>query len=237
MRISPRSSAKLAEDLIFARQPDALARLIAAFEGVNASDERAGSDSRHAARGTHPLAHPAPQTGARIEEDIDALMAERLRAAGVSGDGPIPNADSRRAVDVLNNVLLPAMKEVGEKFGTGELILPFVLQSAEVMKRAVTRRSAIWTARKARPKASSCWPRSTATCMTSARIWSKTILANNGFTVIDLGKQVPVGTIVEKAEEEKADAIGLSALLVSTSKADAAGNPGTAPRGDAHSRC
>ena len=45
-----------------------------------------------------------------------------------------------------------------------------------------------------------------------------TILTNNGYTVIDLGKQVPVNTIIEKAVEERADAIGLSALLVSTSK-------------------
>ena len=46
----------------------------------------------------------------------------------------------------------------------------------------------------------------------------KTILRNNGYTVFDLGKQVPVNTIVEKAQEVDADAIGLSALLVSTSK-------------------
>src|SRR5205814_5286527 len=45
-----------------------------------------------------------------------------------------------------------------------------------------------------------------------------TILSNNGYTVYDLGKQVPVNTIIEKAQEVGADAIGLSALLVSTSK-------------------
>src|SRR5256712_4882809 len=44
---------------------------------------------------------------------------------------------TRSAVGVINTVLLPAMKEVGDRFGAGELILPFVLQSAEVMKRAV----------------------------------------------------------------------------------------------------
>ena len=74
------------------------------------------------------------------------------------------------AVDVLNTVLLPAMKEVGDKFGSGELILPFVLQSAEVMKKAVAQLEQL--PREARPtsaRAASCSRPCTATCTTSAR--------------------------------------------------------------------
>jgi 5-methyltetrahydrofolate--homocysteine methyltransferase len=69
-------------------------------------------------------------------------------------------------------VLLPAMKEVGDKFGAGELILPFVLQSAEVMKRAVARLENYLEKKEGRRRARSCWPRCSATCTTSASRWS-----------------------------------------------------------------
>ena len=72
------------------------------------------------------------------------------------------------AVPTLNEVLLPAMKEVGDKFGAGELILPFVLQSAEVMKRAVARSRTTSTASRATRRARSCSRPSSATCTTSA---------------------------------------------------------------------
>ena len=64
-----------------------------------------------------------------------------------------------------------------------------------------------------------------------------TILSNNGYTVFDLGKQVPVNTIIDKAIEVSADAIGLSALLVSTSQADAALRAGARQARHARSRC
>ena len=63
-----------------------------------------------------------------VEADIDEIIAR----------DPRPLTRHEAAVEVLNTVLLPAMKEVGDKFGSGELILPFVLQSAEVMKKAVS---------------------------------------------------------------------------------------------------
>jgi len=63
-----------------------------------------------------------------IENDIDLILAEREESTSIG----------QKAVGVLNQVLLPAMKEVGDRFGSGELILPFVLQSAEVMKKAVS---------------------------------------------------------------------------------------------------
>jgi 5-methyltetrahydrofolate--homocysteine methyltransferase len=142
-----------------------------------------------------------------VEADIDEVLGSRG-----------PGSRSAGAVDLLNNVLLPAMKEVGDKFGAGELILPFVLQSAEVMKRAVAHLEQFLERREGVSKG----------CIVLATVYGdvhdigknlvKTILSNNGYTVHDLGKQVPATVIIDTAIEVEADAIGLSALLVSTSK-------------------
>ncbi|MEX2569868.1 MAG: methionine synthase [Gemmatimonadota bacterium] len=122
------------------------------------------------------------------------------------------------AVPVLNQVLLPAMKEVGDKFGAGELILPFVLQSAEVMKKAVGRLETYLEKKEGQTKGRVVLATVYGDVHDIGKNLVNTILTNNGYTVFDLGKQVPVNTILEKAEEVGADAIGLSALLVSTSK-------------------
>src|SRR6187549_1932066 len=121
-------------------------------------------------------------------------------------------------VRVLNDVLLPAMKEVGDKFGAGELILPFVLQSAEVMKRAVARLENYLDRIEGHTKGKVVIATVFGDVHDIGKSLVNTILTNNGYTVVDLGKQVPVDTIIDAAIEEKADAIGLSALLVSTSK-------------------
>jgi 5-methyltetrahydrofolate--homocysteine methyltransferase len=121
-------------------------------------------------------------------------------------------------VDVLNTVLLPAMKDVGDKFGAGELILPFVLQSAEVMKKAVAHLERYLERTEGYTKGRVVLATVFGDVHDIGKNLVNTILANNGYTVYDLGKQVPLNTIIEKALEVKADAIGLSALLVSTSK-------------------
>ena len=122
------------------------------------------------------------------------------------------------AVPTLNNVLLPAMKEVGDKFGAGELILPFVLQSAEVMKRAVAQLENYLEKMEGHTKGKVVIATVFGDVHDIGKSLVNTILTNNGYTVIDLGKQVPVDTIINAAIENEADAIGLSALLVSTSK-------------------
>jgi 5-methyltetrahydrofolate--homocysteine methyltransferase len=122
------------------------------------------------------------------------------------------------AVHTLNNVLLPAMKEVGDKFGAGELILPFVLQSAEVMKKTVAHLENYLEKMEGVTKGTVVIATVYGDVHDIGKNLVKTILANNGYTVIDLGKQVPAETIITKAVEVKATAIGLSALLVSTSK-------------------
>lgn len=122
------------------------------------------------------------------------------------------------AVHTLNNVLLPAMKEVGDKFGAGELILPFVLQSAEVMKKTVAHLENYLEKMEGVTKGTVVIATVYGDVHDIGKNLVKTILANNGYTVLDLGKQVPAETIITKAVEVNATAIGLSALLVSTSK-------------------
>ncbi len=149
-----------------------------------------------------PFPSPAPEGG-------------RAPAPPPAGEGPGVGA---AAVHVLNHVLLPAMKEVGDKFGAGELILPFVLQSAEVMKRAVARLETYLERAEGASKGRLVLATVYGDVHDIGKNLVKTILSNNGYEVIDLGKQVPAETILQAAEEHRADAIGLSALLVSTSK-------------------
>ncbi len=122
------------------------------------------------------------------------------------------------AVPTLNDVLLPAMKEVGDKFGAGELILPFVLQSAEVMKRAVAQLEKYLDKLEGYTKGTVVIATVFGDVHDIGKSLVNTILTNNGYTVVDLGKQVPISNILDAAVEHNATAIGLSALLVSTSK-------------------
>ncbi|GIW09525.1 MAG: methionine synthase [Dehalococcoidia bacterium] len=192
---------ELADDLIFDRRPDALARFIAHFEQVTALTSGSASD---------------PTAGMSAEEKIHWQILHRKKD-GI--EALIDEALSRHTpVEVLNEVLLPAMKEVGEKFGAGELILPFVLQSAEVMKRAVAHLEQYLEKQEGVTKGKVVLATVYGDVHDIGKNLVDTILTNNGYTVYNLGKQVPVTTIIERALEVGADAIGLSALLVSTSK-------------------
>jgi 5-methyltetrahydrofolate--homocysteine methyltransferase len=145
----------------------------------------------------------------RKKEGVEGLVDSAIEGRGGGNEA---------AVQVLNGVLLPAMKEVGDKFGTGELILPFVLQSAEVMKKAVSRLETYLDQLDGQTKGVVVLATVYGDVHDIGKNLVGTILSNNGYTVHDLGKQVPVNRVIEKAEEVGADAIGLSALLVSTSK-------------------
>src|SRR6478609_1864839 len=116
---------ELADDLIFDRRPDALERCIAHFEDADVVAAQQDDPFEGLATDERLHAKILHRTREGVEDDIDTALDER------------GGRDNDRAVDVLNNVLLPAMKDVGDRFGAGELILPFVLQSAEVMKRSV----------------------------------------------------------------------------------------------------
>jgi 5-methyltetrahydrofolate--homocysteine methyltransferase len=198
----PEDQRKIANDLIFNTDPDALPRFIQYFE------------------------QNAVELSSRAEEDPTATMtaeeAVHWQIVHRKKDGVERLIDEcltrQDAVGVLNNVLLPAMKEVGDKFGAGELILPFVLQSAEVMKKTVGYLEQFMDRIEGASKGIVVLATVYGDVHDIGKNLVKTILSNNGYTVHDLGKQVPANTIIEKAVEYNADAIGLSALLVSTSK-------------------
>lgn len=194
---------ELSNDLIFNTREDALQRFIEYFSKVEGTGQGA-------------VEKEDPTAGMTNDQKIHWMIVHRkkegiedvLDAAGVR----------EQPVRLLNEVLLPAMKEVGDKFGAGELILPFVLQSAEVMKKAVKHLEQFLERKEGYTKGKVVLATVYGDVHDIGKSLVNTILSNNGYTVYDLGKQVPVNTIIEKALEVEADAIGLSALLVSTSK-------------------
>jgi 5-methyltetrahydrofolate--homocysteine methyltransferase len=221
---------KLAEDLIFNRHPNALADLITYFEGAKVVTgggpvKRVEVDpSWEASKRCHFRIVNRLKEG--IEDDVVQAIADRLKGGKDTKDGGgqlVLRASSKEAaheaaVETLNEVLLPAMKEVGDKFGAGELILPFVLKSAECMKTAVAELEKYLIKQEGVSKGKLVICTVYGDVHDIGKNLVKTILVNNGYTVYDLGKQVPLQKILEKISEVNADAVGLSALLVSTSK-------------------
>src|SRR5947209_7661546 len=198
----PEEERELADDLVFNRRDDALERFIAHFESKGEEAEEAGAGD--------------PTAGMEPEEALHFQILRRKKD-GVE-DWIDKSVEKIGAVPTLNDVLLPAMKEVGDKFGAGELILPFVLQSAEVMKRAVAQLERYLDKLEGYTKGNVVLATVFGDVHDIGKSLVNTILTNNGYTVIDLGKQVPIQTILDAAVEHDATAIGLSALLVSTSK-------------------
>ena len=197
----PTEERELADDLVFNRREDALERFIAHFES----------------KGPEEAAESANPTEGMEPEEALHFHILRRKKEGVE-DWIDASVEKIGAVPTLNEVLLPAMKEVGDKFGAGELILPFVLQSAEVMKRAVARLENYLDKIEGYTKGTVVIATVFGDVHDIGKSLVNTILTNNGYTVIDLGKQVPISTILDAAVEHDATAIGLSALLVSTSK-------------------
>jgi len=203
---------QLADDLIFNRA-DALPRYIAYFES-HGPQQDTNNSKVDPTEGMEPAERIHWQILHRRKEGIEPLVDEVI--IGRAAEQGIPRSDA--AVNVLNTVLLPAMKDVGDRFGAGELILPFVLQSAEVMKKAVAHLEGYLEKQEGYTKGKVVLATVFGDVHDIGKNLVNTILSNNGYTVYDLGKQVPLNTILDKAIEVNADAIGLSALLVSTSK-------------------
>ena len=187
---------------MFNRREDALERFIAHFESKGEEEEAQGAAD--------------PTEGMEPEEALHFHILRR-RKDGVEAQID-RSVEKIGAVPTLNEVLLPAMKEVGDKFGAGELILPFVLQSAEVMKKAVAQLEKYLDKIEGYTKGTVVLATVFGDVHDIGKSLVNTILTNNGYTVVDLGKQVPIQTILDAAVEHEATAIGLSALLVSTSK-------------------
>ncbi|MFI6286282.1 methionine synthase [Streptomyces sp. NPDC051018] len=180
---------------------DPLQRLMELFEGVDTKSLKAG----------------------KAEELLALPLEERLRRRIVDGEKNGLEADlaealeERPALDIVNDTLLEGMKVVGELFGSGQMQLPFVLQSAEVMKIAVA-----WLEPHMEkvdgPGGAGKGTIVLATVRGDVHDIGKNlvdiILSNNGYNVVNLGIKQPVSAILEAAEEHRADVIGMSGLLV-----------------------
>ena len=219
---------KLAEDLIFNKHSDALSELISYFE-------KAGTKSTSTTKkmDIDPSWDAGKKSNFRIvnrlkdgiEKDVVTAIAEKISKTDLleeKNESLILNTSKEisheGAIKTLNENLLPAMKEVGDKFGAGEIILPFVLKSAECMKAAVAELEKYLLKEEGSSKGKLVLGTVYGDVHDIGKNLVKTIFENNGYEVYDLGKQVPLQKFLEKIDEVKPDAVGLSALLVSTSK-------------------
>ncbi|GHD36834.1 methionine synthase [Streptomyces galbus] len=194
---------RTALDLIHDRRSegyDPLQKLMQLFEGATAKSLKAG----------------------RAEELAALPLDERLKRRIIDGERNGLEADldealrTRPALDIVNETLLDGMKVVGELFGSGQMQLPFVLQSAEVMKAAVAHLEPHME--KVEGEEAGKGTIVLATVRGDVHDIGKNlvdiILSNNGYNVVNLGIKQPVSAILEAAEEHKADVIGMSGLLV-----------------------
>ncbi len=194
---------KLADALVLNENEQALADFIAYFETHGGSfNAKQAVEEDNVERTIEEQIHY--QILNRRKEGIEDVLAKAL--------------ETYAPAEIINTILLPAMKEVGDKMATGELILPFVLQSAEVMKKSVAYLEQFLDKSDQVAKGTLVLATVYGDVHDIGKNLVKTIFSNNGYVVHDLGKQVPLPTILAKAKEVNADAIGLSALLVTTSK-------------------
>lgn len=192
---------KVAHDLIHDRRAegyDPLQRLMELFEGVNMKSMKEG----------------------KAEELLALPLDERLQRRIIDGEKKGLEADldealqTRPALDIVNDTLLEGMKVVGELFGSGQMQLPFVLQSAEVMKTAVAHLEPHMEKSDAEGKGTIVLATVRGDVHDIGKNLVDIILSNNGFNVVNIGIKQPVSAILEAAEEHKADVIGMSGLLV-----------------------
>ncbi|MCX4820577.1 methionine synthase [Streptomyces sp. NBC_01142] len=192
---------KVASDLIYDRRAegyDPLQKLMELFEGVNMKSMKAG----------------------KAEELMALPLEERLKRRIIDGEKNGLEADleealqSRPALAIVNDTLLEGMKVVGELFGSGQMQLPFVLQSAEVMKNAVAFLEPHMEKSDAEGKGTIVLATVRGDVHDIGKNLVDIILSNNGYNVVNLGIKQPVSAILEAAEEHRADVIGMSGLLV-----------------------
>ncbi|MGW0776090.1 methionine synthase [Streptomyces sp. NPDC002835] len=188
-------------DLIYDRRRegyDPLQKLMQLFEGATTTSLKAG----------------------RAEELAALPLDERLQRRIIDGEKNGLEADldealqTRPALDIVNDTLLAGMKVVGELFGSGQMQLPFVLQSAEVMKNAVAHLEPHMEKSDAEGKGTIVLATVRGDVHDIGKNLVDIILSNNGYNVVNLGIKQPVSAILEAAKEHRADVIGMSGLLV-----------------------
>ncbi len=197
----PDEQREVALDLVYDRRGegyDPLSRFIELFEGVDAASVRAS----------------------RAEELLALPLDERLQRRIVDGERNGLESDldsalaSRSALAIINDTLLAGMKTVGELFGSGQMQLPFVLQSAEVMKTAVAYLEPHMEKADDAGKGRIVLATVKGDVHDIGKNLVDIILSNNGYEVVNIGIKQPISAILDAAEEAKADAIGMSGLLV-----------------------
>jgi 5-methyltetrahydrofolate--homocysteine methyltransferase len=197
----PDEQRQVAMDLVYDRRRegyDPLSRLLELFEGVDAISAKADRAAELAALPLWERLKGRIIDGERqgLEADLDLAL------------------DQRPALEIVNDVLLDGMKTVGDLFGSGQMQLPFVLQSAEVMKASV----GYLEPHMERTGSSGRGTIVLATVKGDVHDIGKNlvdiILSNNGYEVVNIGIKQPISAIIAAAEDNGADVIGMSGLLV-----------------------
>ena len=197
----PDDQLQAALDLIYDRRRegyDPLTRLLELFDGVDAAAVKAS----------------------RAAELAGLPLWERLKRRIIDGERVGLEADldealtQRPALEIVNDVLLDGMKTVGELFGAGQMQLPFVLQSAEVMKNAVAYLEPYMERSADGGKGRIVLATVRGDVHDIGKNLVDIILTNNGYEVINTGIKQPVSAIVDAATENDVDVIGMSGLLV-----------------------
>ncbi|GAA2361482.1 methionine synthase [Saccharopolyspora halophila] len=163
----------------------------------------------------------AASTGASKAEELAAMpLFERLKQRIIDGEMNGLNADLDEAMQekaplqIVNEDLLGGMKVVGDLFGSGQMQLPFVLQSAEVMKTAVAHLEPHMEKDDSGGKGKLLLATVKGDVHDIGKNLVDIIVSNNGYDVVNIGIKQPINTIIEEAEKHKVDAIGMSGLLV-----------------------
>ncbi|MEU8246511.1 methionine synthase [Nonomuraea sp. NPDC048916] len=197
----PDEQRQVALDMIYDRRRegyDPLQRFIDLFEGVDIAALRGGKAAELAALPLWERLKRRVIDGEKkgLEDDLDTAL------------------EQRPALEIINDVLLDGMKTVGELFGSGQMQLPFVLQSAEVMKTAVAYLEPHMDRVEGETKGRIVLATVKGDVHDIGKNLVDIILSNNGYDVVNLGIKQPVSAILEAADDQKADVIGMSGLLV-----------------------
>ncbi|MFE6051053.1 methionine synthase [Kitasatospora sp. NPDC056446] len=197
----PEEQRETALDLVYDRRRDGydpLQRLLQLFEGVSSASVRASKAEELAALPLDERLQRRIIDGERngLTDDLDEALA------------------GRPALEIINDTLLAGMKVVGELFGSGQMQLPFVLQSAEVMKTAVAHLEPFMEKSDSEGKGTIVLATVKGDVHDIGKNLVDIILSNNGYNVVNLGIKQPVSAILDAAQEHNADVIGMSGLLV-----------------------
>ncbi|MDP6020964.1 MAG: methionine synthase [Alphaproteobacteria bacterium] len=193
----PAEEVKTAEDLIYDRRSegyDPLHAFIALFQDRKAPSKEEKIRGTEVEERLKQRIIDGDRTG--LEEDLDAAM------------------EKHPPLDIVNDILLSGMKVVGELFGSGQMQLPFVLQSAETMKASVAYLEPHMERSADSQKATIVLATVKGDVHDIGKNLVDIILTNNGYRVVNIGIKQPVSAIIEAVKEHDADAIGMSGLLV-----------------------